>query len=190
MKKNYLLPLLLTLVVSFFPFSFLESVQATEELPVITLTVPEDQKYRDYLGLQAAAGEEFSVADIKTDLLLIELFSMYCPYCQAEAPRVNELFALAEQQKEKGLTLKIIGLGASNTQFEVDYFKESFEVVFPLFPDKTMKHYKKLGGEGTPGFILCRFAEGQEPAILMRQSGGFDDAREFMNLLLQKAGHM
>ncbi len=189
MTHRYLLTLLiifLGVAFSIFPH---QRGEATDKLPKITLTVPDNQKYRDYLGLKSAAGEEFSIADIQTDILLIELFSMYCPYCQAEAPRVNELYLLAEKQQENGVTMKIIGLGASNTQFEVDYFKESFEVQFPLFPDKTLEHYKKLGGEGTPGFILCRFKEGQEPEIIMRQSGGFDDAGEFMNLLLQKAGY-
>ncbi len=190
MTQKYVLTLLIVVLISSFSFFSQSSAEASEKLPVITLAAPEDQKYRDYLGIKAAAGEEFSVADIQTDVLLIELFSMYCPYCQAEAPRVNELFALAEQQKEKGVTMKIIGLGASNTQFEVDYFKESFEVQFPLFPDKTLKYYKKLGGEGTPGFILCRFKKGEAPEIIMRQSGGFEDAGEFLNILLQKAGHM
>lgn len=189
MTQRNLLPLLIVTILCSIFFSFLDRVQAAEKLPEITLTVPDDQKYRDYLGLNTVAGEDFSVADIPTDLLLIELFSMYCPYCQAEAPRVNELFSLAEQQKENGVTMKIIGLGASNTQFEVDYFKESFEVQFPLFPDKTMKHYKELGGEGTPGFILCRFKKGEEPEIVMRQSGGFDDAEDFMKFLMQKAGY-
>ncbi len=190
MAHRYLLTLLMVLLVASFSFYPKQKVEAADTLPVITLTVPEEQKYRDYLGLKSAAGEEFSVADIDADILLIELFSMYCPYCQEEAPRVNELFSLAEKQEEKGIRIKLIGLGASNTQFEVDYFKETFEIQFPLFPDKTLEYYKKLGGEGTPGFILCQFQKGQEPKIIMRQSGGFDDAGEFMNLLLQKAGYL
>jgi len=48
--------------------------------------------------------------------------------------------------------------------------------------------YKKFGGEGTPGFIGCLFKEGEEPVIIVRQSGGFETAEEFLALLLQRAG--
>lgn len=188
MARKYLLSMLTVIIVGCVTLCFDQSVAVAEDLPEITLVAPDDDKYRNYLGIEAAAGEDFSITDIKTDILLIELFSMYCPYCQAEAPRVNELFTLAEELKEKGTTVKIIGLGASNTQFEVDYFKESFEIQFPLFPDKTLTMYKQLQGEGTPGFIATLFSKDKPPKIILRQSGGFDDASEFLAELLDKAG--
>lgn len=162
--------------------------QAAEMLPEITLTVPQNQQYREYLGLSRPPGEEFSLAEVDGDILLIELFSMYCPYCQAEAPRINEFHALARELAEEGIEIKMVGLGASNTQFEVEYFRDTYDIEFPLFPDKTLTMYKKLGGEGTPGFIGCLLEEGKKPLIVLRQSGGFDNPEEFLALLLQKAG--
>jgi thiol-disulfide isomerase/thioredoxin len=97
---------------------------AQEALPDITLKLPESQEHRDYLGIDGAPGEEFKLSEIPTDILLIELFSMYCPYCQAEAPLINEFYELASaREKEDGTRIKVIGLGASNTQFEVDFFR-------------------------------------------------------------------
>lgn len=164
------------------------SVAAKEPLPSVTLPIPEMEEHIAYLGVGDVQGETFTLADIDTDILLIELFSMYCPYCQAEAPNVNEFYQLAEKKKEQGVRVKVIGLGASNSRFEVDYFKESFDVEFPLFADEDLSMYKKFEGDGTPGFIGCLYEEGKAPVIVLRQSGGFDSAEEFLALLLERAG--
>lgn len=163
--------------------------RAAESFPDIVLEVPDNDMHREYLGLTAKPGENFSIADIKADIVLIELFSMYCPYCQAEAPAVNEFHDLALQQQEKGIRVRVVGLGASNTQFEVEYFRDNFEVAFPLFPDKNLDMYKKLKGEGTPGFIGCVLKEGEDPKIILRESGGFESPQSFLDKLLKNAGY-
>ncbi len=151
-------PVVLTLLLIWFTASIAKVVRAEEIMPVVNLSVPDQKNHIKYLGIEGAPGETFSITDIKTDILLIELFSMYCPYCQAEAPRVNEFYALAAAQEEKkGIKIRVIGIGASNTQFEVDYFRDTYDIPFPLFPDKDLSMYKTFGGEGTPGFIGCLF---------------------------------
>ena len=83
---------------------------------------------------------------------MIELFSMYCPYCQKAAPTVNELYEKMEQVKRPDLKLVIIGIGANNTDLEVDTFRKGFDIEFPLFSDPDMSIYNTLEGKGTPGF--------------------------------------
>jgi peroxiredoxin len=163
------------------------AAEETEFLPDITLTVPENEFYRSYLGLTAAAGESFVLADVKADIVLIELFSMYCPYCQKEAPLVNELFEKMQEVSKRGPIVKIIGLGASNSQFEVEHFRDTYNIPFPLFPDQDMSMYKALGGAGTPGFIGCRLQEGERPVIVLRNSGGFYSSDDFLQELIMKA---
>ncbi len=191
MKTKYV-PAVLTLLffVGFVFFVLNETAQAEEAMPEVTLTLPENEKHIEYLGIKGSPGETFSITDIDTDILLIELFSMYCPYCQAEAPLINEFYELASvQEKEQGIRIKVIGLGASNTQFEVDHFRDTYDVPFPLFPDKDLSMYKKFGGEGTPGFIGSLYKQGEKPVIVLRQSGGFQTAEGFLALLLQRAGY-
>ena len=129
---------------------------ANSPLPDLTLTAPDDEAARNYLGLVKGPGESFAIDEIDADVLVIELFSMYCPFCQEEAPLVNELYQAMKDYSVGNISLKIIGLGANNTQFEVDHFQETYNVAFPLFPDKDMSMYKALEGKGTPGFVCAK----------------------------------
>lgn len=189
--KTKSLPALLALLICCLVWHGKSVTFAAEEiLPDIKLQLPDSEEYRKYLGIDGAPGDEFRLADIDTDILLIELFSMYCPYCQAEAPLINEFYELASaREQEDGTRIKVIGLGASNTKFEVEFFKDKYEVRFPMFPDEDLSLYKKFKGEGTPGFIGVLYQKGGNPLIILRQSGGFEEAEEFLALLMQRAGY-
>jgi len=165
--------------------------RVAELMPEIILPLPENAGQRTYLGLEDSKSETFSVDDIDADIVLIELFSMYCPYCQEEAPLVNELHTLMNALPESGPRVKIIGIGASNSEFEVDHFRDTYNVEFPLFPDQDLSIYKALSGAGTPGFIGLRMdPKGtSEPQIVLRQSGGFHSKEEFLAELIGYAGY-
>lgn len=165
--------------------------RVAELMPEIILPVPENGEHRTYLGLENSDSENFSVADIDADIVLVELFSMYCPYCQEEAPLVNELHALMNALPQPGPRVKIIGIGASNSEFEVAHFRDTYHVEFPLFPDQDLSIYKALSGAGTPGFIGLRMDPkgGAEPQIVLRQSGGFHSKEEFLAELIGYAGY-
>jgi len=188
MKKHTMYSVLTLLLLWAVPALSSESAAVNEPLPELVLTIPENGHYQTYLGLAGKAGEKFTLADVQADILLIELFSMYCPYCQNEAPRVNELYEKMEEVSKKGIKVKIIGLGASNSQFEVEHFRDTYNVPFPLFPDRDMSMYKALAGDGTPGFIGCRLKDGGAATIVLRNSGGFFSAEDFLKELIQAAG--
>jgi len=160
-----------------------------ETLPDLPLTVPDSQEYRSYLGLKQAPGETFTLNDIDADILLIELFSMYCPFCQEEAENVNALFERMYEFSRPDFTVKLVGLGANNSAFEVEHYRNTYAVRFPLFPDQDMRLYNALGGKGTPTFIACRKQEDNSCTIIHRQSGGFYHVEEFFKELLRKGGY-
>ena len=164
--------------------------RAAEQLPEFQLPVPGEQNHRTYLGLDASGANSgiFTVADIDADIVLIELFSMYCPFCQEEAPLINELYELMNDLPESGPRVKIIGIGASNSEFEVNHFRTTYNVEFPMFPDQDMAIYKALSGAGTPGFIGVRLSGGEAPRIILRQSGGFYSKDDFLAQLIEFAG--
>ena len=67
-------------------------------LPLINLDVPKDPDHRSYLGL---SGEGlFNISQIKAKVVIIQIFSMYCPYCQREAPNINKLYRLIESDPQ------------------------------------------------------------------------------------------
>jgi thiol-disulfide isomerase/thioredoxin len=166
--------------------AFAAAERTAEQLPEFELPVPDEENHRTYLGLESSSGT-FSVGDIEADIVLIELFSMYCPFCQEEAPLINELYELMNEQSESGPSVKIIGIGASNSEFEVDHFRTTYNVQFPMFPDQDMAIYKALSGAGTPGFVGVRLSEGEAPLIVLRQSGGFHSKENFLGQLIEFA---
>jgi protein-disulfide isomerase len=59
-------------------------------LPEINLAVPVQDSDRNYLGIPTSGF--FKIPQIKARVVLIEIFSMYCPHCQDDARNVNKLY--------------------------------------------------------------------------------------------------
>jgi peroxiredoxin len=149
-----------------------------EPLPALTLPFPKSTEEKTYLGL---AGEgSFRIPQIKSQVVILEVFSMYCPFCQVEAPVVNELFQLIEENPELKGKIKIIGLGAGNTPFEVEVFKKKYNVPFPLLPDVDFKLHKTLGEVRTPYFIAVRLQKDRPPLVIYSELGALNGAKPFL----------
>ncbi len=188
MRKTSVLTLLIFFVSFFITVTSIADTKSDVELlPDVTLTVPENREYIQYLGLKGEPGTAFMLSNIDADILVIELFSMYCPHCQKAAPAVNELYEKMEQMKRPDLKLVIIGIGANNTNLEVDTFRKGFDIAFPLFSDPDLSISRTLASAGTPTFIGCK-KDGDKSVIFFRKSGRFTDPPEFLNNLLNLSG--
>ena len=77
-----------------------------------------------------------------------------------------------------------IGISA----FEAGYFKSTYKVPFPMFPDPDFKLHKLFGEVRTPYFIGARLEKGAAPAVYYSKLGGAKDAAELFNRLLQHSG--
>jgi len=156
-------------------------------LPEITLSVPEMSTQQDYLGI-AKNKKTFRIPEIKAEVVLIEIFSMYCPYCQQDAPVVNELYNKIAQDEKLKNKIKLIGIGAGNSPFEVDFFQKTYNVKFPLFPDAEFSIHKMLGEVRTPYFIGVKINKDGTHSIFYSNRGAIENAPKFLNLILSKAG--
>jgi hypothetical protein len=104
-----------------------------------------------YLGV--AADGEFRITDVKADVVVIEIFDMYCMNCQKDASEVNRLFDLLQKSPLRS-RVRFLGIGKKNTVTEAGIYRKRYEVKFPLLPDPEMKNVKAIGEEKTPTFIV------------------------------------
>ncbi|WP_045222945.1 peroxiredoxin family protein [Desulfonatronum thioautotrophicum] len=156
-----------------------------DHLPIFSMTAPESAAHRNALGLSAEA-TTFTLADVDAPAVLIQIFSMYCPICQREAPEMNRLYELL---REKGLAdqITILGLGAGNSDLEVQVFRERYSVPFPMISDPDYILHQAFHGVGTPYYILAQPTDSAETGHVVRLShlGAFDSAEIFLEDLLE-----
>jgi len=157
-----------------------------ETLPVINLPVPKNPTEKSYLGLSGDG--LFKIPQIKANVVIVEIFSMYCPYCQKDAPGVNELYYLIEKNSDLKNKIKLIGIGAGNSSYEVEVYKKTYTVPFPLFPDKDFTIHKACGDVRTPYFIVVKINDDGTHQIVHSQLGGYPGAEPFLELVLKSSG--
>lgn len=157
-----------------------------ESFPPVVLPVPENRSDLAYLGVSGQG--KLTVANIKADILIIEIYSMYCPYCQKEAPLVNELYRLIDQNPAVRDKIKIIGIGAGNTPFEIEFFRNQFNVPFPLFPDPSYEIHSSIGEVRTPYFFVLKMAPDGSNKIIYSNVGSIGDAAHFLKRVREEAG--
>ena len=157
-----------------------------EHFPDLALTAPEKPSDRDYLGLEDKTTFKFS--QIKADVIILEIFSMYCPYCQKEAPLINELFTIISKRTDIKDRVKIIGIGAGNTPFEVSIFKKQYTIPFPLIPDESFAVHKAVGEVRTPHFFVVKRNTDGSNSIIYSKVGSIQDPNQFLDLILNETG--
>lgn len=165
------------LFLSYFPSSLYGAVVICEgkTLPQVILDGPASLEEKQYLGLKDL--KSFPISQIPAKLILIEIFSFYCPICHKQAPIANKLYKFIQQDPELSKNIKMMGIGAGNNSREVDAYKANFRVSFPLFCDPHYKIHKELGEPRTPFTILAN----RNGKILLTHSGVIEDTDEFMS---------
>jgi peroxiredoxin len=152
------------------------------ELELLKSSNPVDLKY---LGLSGSG--IFKIQQVKADVVIIEIFSMYCPYCQGEAPNVNNLYTLIESNPSLRNRIKIIGIGINNSLFETDIFKNKYKIAFPLIPDGDFKLHKTIGQVRTPYFIVVKL-KGDKAEVIYSKLGALGDNKVFLEQIVKSSG--
>jgi peroxiredoxin len=132
----------------------LKLIKPGDLFPKTSLKMVEDPLERKYLGLKD--GESFTVSDIRADVVLVEIISVYCPGCQRQMRTYNKLFNLIENDPETKGRIKMIGIAVGNNDREIEDFREKYEVRFPIIPDPHFVTHKAIGGSRTPFSIYVR----------------------------------
>lgn len=121
----------------------------------LKLPAPSLSSDRERLGLDANENE-FSLAELDADLLVILVFDMYCHVCHQSAK--NMRWVVDQIEGNPGIeNYKVIGLGRGDTEFEVQTFRKKLKLNFPAVPDRDKQVTDALGVRRTPGgYILCK----------------------------------
>lgn len=158
------------------------------QLPDFELSVPADANDKAYLALPGSilfGRSTFKAPQIQAPVVILQVFSMYCPHCQDDAPNVNSLYRLIESNPATKGKIKIIGIGAGNNPYEVGIFKKRYQIPFALFPDANFAIHKKLGEVRTPFFIVIKIQSDGTHKVVYSHLASFGDPKQFLNSVIK-----
>ncbi len=101
---------------------------------------------------------------------------------------MNELYQEIEKRPDLKDKVKLIGIGASNSLFEVNSFREKYHVPFPLFADQNMEIFKLLGARGTPTFVGLKLSDNASQEQFFFGEGAYHDTQKFLDEFIKLAG--
>lgn len=113
----------------------------------------------EYLGLSRKffgliKRESFSLKEVTGDLIVLEYMNKYCFSCQLQAPSMNQVFSIIENDPALKGKVKFIAIAAGNNQQEANSFREEKKVPFPIVPDSKFLAYEAIGDPGATPITL------------------------------------
>jgi peroxiredoxin len=156
---------------------------AGDVLPVIELPAPQEGRLQEYLGVSGSG--LFSVDQIKADIVIIKLFSVYCPLCHKDAPKMNQLYAKIESSAELKGRLKLIAIGAGNSVLQVAQFKKEYGLTFPVFADGDSSIHRQLGSVKFPYYMGVKLDGGHNARIFYARLGQIQNTDTFLQSILR-----
>jgi hypothetical protein len=97
--------------------------QKGSRMPSLDLNAPASQKECDYLGVEAQ--KPFQLADVNSDLILLEIIGVYCPQCHKQRPHINRLYHRIQKDAAFSKRLKFMGIAVGATPMEAAYLVKS-----------------------------------------------------------------
>jgi thiol-disulfide isomerase/thioredoxin len=135
------------------------------------------KKEQVYLGVPKKTS--FSFIEIRGSLILVEFISIYCVSCQRQAPIFNELYSSIEEDPGLKGKVKMIGIAAGNSLHEVEVYKKTYQVPYPVLADPKFDAHMAVGSPRTPFTIWVR-KDAQERGIVVSTHLGLMNLKSVM----------
>lgn len=101
---------------------------------------------------------------------------------------MNDLYQMIEKNPKSKDRVKLIGIGAGNSPFEVEVFRKNYKIPFPLFADGNYSIHTSLGEVRTPYFIGVKIKGDGKHEVFYSKLGGFKKVNKFLELMLKLSG--
>jgi hypothetical protein len=149
--------------------SFAATVSEGKALPGFKMELASDPDILKYLGIEA--GPDFTVPQIQSRLIVIELFSVLCKACHQNAPQVNKLYQIISNDPELFANVKMLGIALGNDEKMADGYKKTFNVRFPIVADPG----KEIDGVFDDVTTPCLILADNKGTVLFVHQGFIDD---------------
>nr|WP_209895767.1 TlpA disulfide reductase family protein [Brachybacterium fresconis] len=114
-------------------------------------------------------GEDFSSADHRGELLVVNVWYASCPPCRKEAP---DLQAIHEEYADQGVSF--VGINVRDSAGPAKAFEESYGITYPSLPDQDAEIMYELRGQVAPNAVPSTLVLDREGRVAARISGGID----------------
>lgn len=147
--------------------------QVGETLPAFDM--PPLALEEDAVTLGLDSNRKFTLADVPTPYILIEIIGVYCNVCHEELPTLTRLYKRLKKAKlDKRVTM--LGIAAGGTPTEVKYIRQK-DYLFPMVHDTEFEIYDKFGDTKTPFTMLVD----KTGKVLYAHQGPIPDVRELIS---------
>ena len=153
------------------------SIAEGATLPGFKMEMTLNPEMLQYLGLEA--GPDFTLSQIRSKLVVIEVFSALCQECHKNAPRVNKLYSIISNDSDLQADVKMLGIAVGNDTRLVDVYKKTYKVKFPIVADPKDDINKQLGNVATPSIIVAD----NTGTVLFIHEGVIDDMDMILDVI-------
>ncbi len=148
-------------------------IKKGDAFPEVALKAPSQANDRTYLGI--SGGDQFRVKDLKAEVILVEIFDVYCLPCQKQAPLYKQLFGLIQSNPAARDRIKMIGIAVGNDESEIKKFRDHFQVPYPIVSDPKYLLHEAVGGPPAPFSVIARKEPGAKSALVADTHLGFNN---------------
>lgn len=161
--------------------------KARDFFPGARFAVLQGERDRRYLGL----GEEvrvFSLGEVQTDFLLIEILNELCTECMSSLAALDEACVRAEKIPEMRTRVRFLGLVAQGTKRSVARLRRRKSLRVPVFADERGRVFERLGRPLLPAVYLLQRMANQGMKVLSAEAGRPWKTGEYLRVLERNVG--
>jgi thiol-disulfide isomerase/thioredoxin len=155
------------------------SLRFAVPFPDLTFAQTLSKEEGAYLGIRQK--RSFTFKEIHGNLILVEFLSTYCISCQRQAPVFNEVYSSIERDPRLKGKVKMMGIAAGNNMMEVEFFKKTYHIRYPILGDAEFDAHTAVGSPRTPFAIWVRKEGKGEPIVVSTHLGLIDSVQSALH---------